>query len=144
MPFKKGESGNPAGRPKGTGRAARYRDMLDEHIEAIIGKVIDLAKAGDMQAIKVCIDRVFPALKAVEMPVPVTLNGTLAEKGEAILRAVAAGELGVEQAAKLLQGIASQAKVVEEGLTKKVEALAERIEELEGRRVGAAKIGTAA
>src|SRR5260370_8393710 len=65
MPFQKGERGNPAGRP----RSARNRttvlleDLLAEDAEAIARKAIELAKAGETAALRMCLDRLVPARK---------------------------------------------------------------------------------
>jgi hypothetical protein len=111
MRFHKGESGNPAGRPRGALNRATVvaQELLAARVERIANKLIELAEGGDMRAIRVCMDRLLPAIKdqpiAVELP-PVEKPADSVEAAAAIAAAVAAGELTATEAAKL-------AKVVE-------------------------------
>ena len=74
MPFEKGESGNPAGRPRGARNQATLlmQNLLADDAEAIGRKAIEMAKAGDLAAIRLCMDRLAPARKdepvAFELP----------------------------------------------------------------------------
>jgi Family of unknown function (DUF5681) len=106
MPFQKGQSGNPAGRPRGiVNRAtALAQNLLSEHAEWIARKVIELAEEGDMTAIRVCMERLVPPIKhqpvAVELP-PIEKPADSVEAVASIAAAVAAGDLTAAEAAEL-------------------------------------------
>jgi hypothetical protein len=111
MQFQKGQSGNPAGRPRGALNRATVlaQELLSARVESIAGKLIELAEGGDMRAIRVCMDRLAPVIKhqpiAVELP-PIEKPADSVEAAASIAAAVAAGELTATEAAEL-------AKVVE-------------------------------
>jgi len=67
--FKPGQSGNPSGRPKGA--LNKYtelsRELLSENGVMIVQKVIEKAMDGDVACLKMCMDRIIPAHKAVEI-----------------------------------------------------------------------------
>lgn len=128
--WKPGQSGNPAGRRPGEGPTAKLRSAIAEHVPGIIGRLVQAALGGDVQAARVLIDRVIPPLKAAEVGAPLALpDGTLSEQGRAVLGAVAAGTLAPGQGAALLAAIGTLARVVE-------------VDELE-RRVAALEAGSA-
>jgi Family of unknown function (DUF5681) len=106
MPFQKGQSGNPAGRPRGALNRATVlaQNLLSEGAERIAGKVIELAEQGDMTALRVCMDRLVPVIKhqpiAVELP-PIEKPADSVEAVASIAAAVAAGDLTATEAAEL-------------------------------------------
>src|SRR5262249_56129390 len=65
MPFEPGKSGNPAGKLKGTRNKTTLavEALLDGEAETITRKAIELAKAGDLAALRVCLDRIAPPRK---------------------------------------------------------------------------------
>ena len=126
--FTKGQSGNPAGRPKGSGISTKLRQAIEGEAEAIIKAMIEQAKAGDMQAAKALLDRVLPALKpesqAIHLPELVAAD-TMAEKARAAIDAAGAGAVSPSAASDLVAAIAGLARVVE------VTELQQRLDELE-------------
>lgn len=89
--------GNP-GRPKG----ARHKttlaieELLDGEAEALTRKAVELAKEGDMAALRLCLERIAPARKdsPVRFHLP-TVNSAqdAAEAAAAILAAVSGGDV---------------------------------------------------
>ena len=65
MPFEPGKSGNPAGKSKGTRNKTTLavEALLDGEAETLTRKAIELAKAGDLAALRVCLDRIAPPRK---------------------------------------------------------------------------------
>lgn len=88
--------------------------------------MIDKAKEGDFQAVRLLLERVLPPMKAIESMVLIDLpdGGGLAEQGQAIVRAVANGVVAPGQGAALLSGLGSVARLKEiDELTARIEAL---------------------
>ena len=113
--FKPGQSGNPAGRTVGTGKAAKLRAELEQHAPEAIAKLISLVKAGDPTALRLYFDRVLPALKpetaATVLP---ELKGSLTDQARAVLASAAAGDLPIDVAIDVVSAIA-KLMAVEEG-----------------------------
>jgi len=118
----------PAGRPRGTvSRAAVFtQNMLSDHAESIATKIIELAEQGDMGALRVCMDRLVPAIKhqpvAVELP-PIGKPADAVEAAASIVAAVAAGDVSATEAAQLAKVVdvyvrAVDSKGFDERLTK--------------------------
>ena len=115
MTWQPGESGNPAGRPAGSkDKRTALRALLEPHANDLVTKVVEMAKAGDTTALRICIDRLIPPAKARDEPIELPLaDGSLAEKGERVLAALGDGLIAPEVATAILQGIAAQARIIE-------------------------------
>ena len=123
--WKPGQSGNPAGKPQGRGELQRLRAAISEHVPEIITQLVTAARAGDIQAARLILERVLPPVKAIEQPQAIDLpSGSLTEQGRAVLAAVARGELAPGQGAQLLAAIGTLGKVLEvDELTARIAAL---------------------
>jgi hypothetical protein len=113
--FKRGSSGNPRGRPKGVpDKRTALRALLEPHAEALVKKAVQLALNGDTTALRLCLDRLIPAIKARDEPVTLgNLKGSLTEQGQAIIEAMGKGMLSPGDAATMLQAVAAQARITE-------------------------------
>jgi Family of unknown function (DUF5681) len=74
-PFKPRKSGNPAGKPKGSRNAATraMEALLDGESGALTRKALELAKGGDLQALRLSLDRILSPRKdrPIEFAMPV-------------------------------------------------------------------------
>ena len=96
--FQPGVSGNPTGKPKGARNKTTLavETLFDGEAETLTRKAIELAKEGDMVALRLCLDRIVPAKKdapvAFELPA-LESAADAAKAAGAILEAVAIGDL---------------------------------------------------
>lgn len=126
--WKKGESGNPSGRPPGTSAASRLRLTIEAELPEIVLTLVNAAKSGDVAAARALLDRAIPVLRSIEPPVTIELYGsTLTDKGRSIVDAAAAGKLSPSQAAALIASLAQLARITElDELDARLRALEER------------------
>lgn len=116
--FRPGQSGNPAGKPKGTRNraSALAEELLDGEAETMVRKAVELAKNGNITALRLCLDRILPPRhdRPVRFAMPV-LNSAedAAEAVGAIATAVAHGELTPSEAAELSRVIEAYVKALE-------------------------------
>lgn len=133
--FQPGRSGNPAGKPPGTlNRTTRAaQTLLDGEAEGLTRKAIELALEGNIQALKLCIERLVPPRKEriVDMKLP-EFSGVDSLPGltAALLQAVSSGDLTVGEAAGLSSLVANHGKALE------LAELEKRIVALEGKNGG--------
>jgi hypothetical protein len=105
MPFQKGQSGNPAGRPPGgRNRATLFAEaLLEGEAEMIMRNAIRAAVNDVPWAVRLCFDRLSPRLRARAAPIAFELPQirTLADIPPAIAKissALAAGDITIDEA----------------------------------------------
>jgi hypothetical protein len=117
-PFRKGRSGNPAGKAPGTRNRATLlaERLLDGEAEAMVRLVIEKAKQGDTFALRFCLDRIVPPRRDrpvlfsfPELKSAYDASNTMS----AITSAVARGELTPSEAAELSRVVEAFVKAIE-------------------------------
>lgn len=128
--WRPGQSGNPSGRPLGS---KNKKTLVIEEFEKagseIAQKVVEAAKAGDITAANIVLQRLSPPLRPRSERVKFELDATapLYAQGQQIMKAVAASELDPETGKLLIECLNSFA-----GL-RQVDDLAARLDRLEGK-----------
>jgi Family of unknown function (DUF5681) len=129
--FAPGQSGNPAGKPKG----ARSRvtllaeKLLEAERQEIVTAVITAAKAGDPTAMRLCIERLMPLRKGrpVSFDLPVLESAAdVVGALSAIAKAVAGGALTPDEATAVAGVIEMKRKAIE---TVEIEERVKKLEE---------------
>ncbi len=129
--FQPGTSGNPSGKKRGTrNRSTMLRAQLvtPAAVQSIASSLVEAALGGNVPAAIAVLDRVWPRLRPVSLPTHIELpDGSLAEQGQAVVRAVAQGTMTPDDGARMLAAINALAHIVE------VDELKRRLSALEAR-----------
>jgi hypothetical protein len=130
--FKKGQSGNPSGVPKKTLADQSIHDVraaLRESEPKVRAKLLELAEAGDMAAIRLLYDKIQPSIKPFQVPyaMPISTDNPKVMATDT-LASVINGIVGTEDAAKLFQMLGIQQQITETSeLRKEISELKEMI-----------------
>lgn len=116
--FKKGQSGNPAGKPLGarnhTTRAVL--ELLDGEAESLTRKAVEMALAGDTTALRLCLERLAPPAKdkAITVALPALAGPADASAAmSAVVGAMAAGEITPSEAAAIAGVVETYRRTIE-------------------------------
>lgn len=126
--WKKGQSGNPLGRPKFCNEA---RDLARKHAAEAIATLVEVMQAGESHAVRISaanslLDRGYGRPVQGVTVMLEEIGGTLSDKGRVIADGMLSGRITPAEASQLLAGLASLLKIVE------ADELIRRIERLEG------------
>lgn len=116
--FKKGQSGNPSGKPKGAKNKSTLaaEALLEGSLEQVCNKIKAEATGGNMQAAKMILERFLPPRKdrliKLELPEIKTAKDILAAS-KAIISAVCNGEISPSEGEALTRAIAVHAQTLE-------------------------------
>ena len=132
MPFQPGQSGNPAGRPRGARNKATVlmETLLDNDGEDLIRRYIEQAKAGDIKVLGFLMGVILPkrngALIALDLP-PLEKASDAPIAIAAIISAVCSGELTPQEGIMLTRMVEAflRADQKVEKLVRKLERLAD-------------------
>ena len=124
--FQKGQSGNPAGRPKGIiDKRALLKKFIEPYNEDLVIKAVNLALNGNEQMLRLLLSRVLPATPREEIiPIDIDLDSveTYSEKCKLLDQSISNGKISLVAY-----------KTFTDALTKRYEAvgLDERLTKLE-------------
>src|SRR5262249_20445744 len=115
MPFVKGQSGNPAGRPVGSRNkfTSDMHEALEKAGPTLLKMLVDEAIDGKAAAMRQCLYRLMGKHRpsSVQLPAPDAPNYVMSALTE-IQRALGAGEIASDEAARLVDLVGRTARVL--------------------------------
>jgi Family of unknown function (DUF5681) len=116
--FEPGRSGNPGGRPAGSRNrtTVALELLLDGEAENLTRKAVEMALTGDTTAMRLCMDRIYPARKDTPVSFDMPKLETAADAVKAmaaIIGAVASGDLTPVEANELSKLVDTFTRAIE-------------------------------
>ena len=116
--FKKGVSGNRAGRPSGSRNKTTLacEQLLDGQSQQITAKLLEMALEGNIHAIRMCMDRTVPPRKerCIQLDLtPITCHQDRIQQFEDLTLAVAEGRITPGEGESVANILISQAKTLQ-------------------------------
>ena len=134
-PFRKGQSGNPSGKPPGTRNKTTMlaEKLMQDDAKEVVKVVLEAAKRGDMTAARLILERIAPVRKGrpvyFDLP-PISNAEDVAAAMEALTTAMASGEVTPDEAATVASVLEMRRKTLEiDELVLRVKALEEKAQE---------------
>jgi len=120
--FKPGQSGNPAGRPKGARNRTTVmcEELLGADAGAIMRRLVQRAKKGDGVALRLAVERLVPVrasrdrLAEIELP-SIERAEDIVQAAAAVIGHAAAGDITLSEAREFMQLLDLQRQAIETG-----------------------------
>lgn len=124
MPFRKGQSGNPNGRPQGAlNKRTELVKLLESRAIDLMNKAIELALDGDPTTLRICLERLLPKAQPhpseIDFPIEINKENKI-ELKRSILMAVTKGQISVSDAEKFMNLIEKHIPCIQSATTYKL------------------------
>jgi hypothetical protein len=115
--------------------------LLDGRVEALTEKAVEMALAGDVTALRLCLERLLPVRRerhlTLTLPSPVTA-GDITAGFVRVVEALASGDLTPSETSSVAELLESARRAIETtDLARRIEELEERLEDGEQDEAGA-------
>jgi len=95
----------------GADAVARARRLIEAAAPSIVRVLIDAARAGDINAARLLLDRVLPVARSAAIREPIALTGDPSQQCEQVKAAMAAGRLRLEEGETMIAVIEATQRV---------------------------------
>jgi hypothetical protein len=117
--FQRGQSGNPAGRPKGSKNRIRFdpHEVLAPLLDDAVKVIADAVRAGDLAAAKLVLDKLVANPKPADrgsVSLPELTTARLEDIPTLLVQAVGEGRLSLDEAAQLASLVTAHARVIDQ------------------------------